>query len=97
METRETVMTWPHKPGWNALNNMVFIPAEMTETVSSKSDLLFAQPSFLEGQYDMSLCGQQADCLALAADFRAVDDDIQIAMESLLALGIDDLPVEWVE
>jgi hypothetical protein len=56
------------------------------------STFLFAQPSFIEGVarlidfgntlqiYNTSLSGEQADALALAADWQVVGDDLEKAI-----------------
>lgn len=61
----------------------------MTPTYSG---ILFARPSFLEGmarvldfgntltEYNTSVTPQQADAVAIAADWRAVGDDIRSAI-----------------
>lgn len=58
----------------------------------SYSDLLFAQPSFMEGvgslvdlgwspeEYNSSLTPEQADSLALESDWRAIGQDLWSAM-----------------
>ena len=59
--------------------------------------ILFARPSFIEGfsraldlgdtltEYNTSLSGEQADARAIAADWKAVGDDIRETMAKFAA------------
>lgn len=67
------------------------------------SNLLFARPSFVEGmarvldlagtlnEYNSSVTPEEADRVALAADWRAVGDDLRNAIRAFELLHQDEL------
>ncbi|OAI54030.1 hypothetical protein AYO44_03875 [Planctomycetaceae bacterium SCGC AG-212-F19] len=67
--------------------------------MSELSTFLFARPSFVEGtsrlldfgdtltEYNRSLTGEQADYLALLADWRQIGQDIESASASVARAG----------
>ncbi len=68
-------------------------------------DLLYAQPSFIEGvarvfdfsaslsEFNRSLTGEQADYCALRADWLAVGDDLRRALGNMDEVELGRVPV----
>ncbi len=64
--------------------------------MSERATYLFARPSFMEGmarlvdfggslnEYNVSLTGEEADLVALSADFAAVTDELRLAVAQLV-------------